>query len=191
MKKLRIFTLILAFVMVFSLAACGENKDDSDAGKDRDNTESNQEPDAADPQDELADYDTGAGLKLKMAEGMTKDTYEAATAVYTSENYTMSALKETFDEAAEMGYETENFAVEEYTALMAETYTEIDAFGEDSYGNNYAAYVKDTSDGDFFYFCTVRKATDAVWIVNFMCLESDRDTYQPLFELWSSTIEVE
>lgn len=137
-------------------------------------------------------YDTGTGLSLYMGLVMLKQDAEAngLTTFYATTKYMMAALQEKYEIFTQYGVDLSSWTLEQYADLIKESNNYTDDFEKDSYGNLRITYVRDVGDSRYFYYSTVRKAPDAFWLIHFACLESDKEVYEPIFELLGSTIEV-
>ena len=102
----------------------------------------------------------------------------------------MAALQETFKTFDALGADLRDYTIEQYAALVKEANDYEGDFTPDSYGNLRITYSRNVDDTKYFYYSTVRKAPDAFWLIHFACLESDKEAYEPVFEMLGSTIEV-
>ena len=135
-------------------------------------------------------YDNGCGLTVVMPEGMQDLKQEGFVMSYADNHALMTAVREGFAEYADYGLDLENMTIEEYAELCQEANGIADPFALDENGNYYVTY-KEEIDGDtFFYHCTLRKGSDAFWVVTFACLEGEMGIYKTKFFEWSNTIEV-
>jgi len=139
-------------------------------------------------------YDDGVGLTIVMPEGMQPMNEAGMAMSYVDNNCLMTAVREDFAEYAELGVDLENMSIEEYAALCVEANAGNGMSGEfveDANGNLYNTYNA-TIDGDeFFYYCTVRKGTDAFWAITFACLASEQAKYEGEFTNWNNSIVVD
>ena len=138
-------------------------------------------------------WDTETGIKLYMDKLMLKQDAESngLTTFYASNKYMMAALRESFEMFEGYGLDTKNTSVEDYADLVKQANEYEDDFTPDSYGNLRITYVKPVGESNYFYYSTVRKGSDAFWLVHFACLESDRAEYEPIFEMLGNTVVID
>ena len=137
----------------------------------------------------LTRVDPGAGLAISMSADMKRTPNESFALFYTSEHCMVSALREDFELLGSVGIGSADMTVEEYISIV-ETNNGM-TFSPDLYGNPAAVYENEVSGSTFVYYSTVRKGSDAFWLVSFACLAAERETYLPQFMLWGSSIEVQ
>ena len=219
MKKTLIITIILVMVLTFSLAGCSGSSNTPAANNGAvSNAAENTAPanenaatpaNAANNTANTADntqqstppgidtvkykyYDTGTGLSLYMGLTMFKQDAAASglTTFYATGKYMMAALQETFKTFDALGADLRDYTIEQYAALVKEANDYEGDFTPDSYGNLRITYSRNVDDTQYFYYSTVRKAPDAFWLIHFACLESDKEAYEPVFEMLGNTIEV-
>ena len=135
---------------------------------------------------------SGEGLTITLTDNFRTAEIEGYTLCYDSFDVAVYALKENFEVFENAGLD--NVTLDDYKGYVLDANSKYSPKEDNSFDGltvlRYESYIE-AKKTNFTYFVSLYKGTDAFWIVNFMCLESDRDTYQPLFELWSSTIEVE
>lgn len=132
--------------------------------------------------------DPGVGLTIRMAPEMTLTKNNSFDMFYTSEHCLMTAVREGFDVLAASGAGDADTTLEEYIGIV-ERINGV-TFETDAYGNPFATYVSEIDGKNFTYYFTVRKGSDAFWLVNFACPESEQGTWLPQFALWANSIRV-
>lgn len=175
----KIFISIITSLLVLTLTGCGNDKQDTDE-------RANKKPEVTGKV-----YDNGSGLTIRMAEGMEEDELEGYAMFYYGESCMMTALKETFEEFESVGYDAENSSLEDYCEIVKEANGLDFPFEKDSYGYPYISYINEVDGNNFTYYTTVRKGSDAFWLVTMACLEDEEELWLPQFEEWGSTITVE
>ena len=136
-------------------------------------------------------FDTEKGLTIKMSPAMEENKSGDHTVYYFSDACMVSVKMIGFEELVEAGTGSEKTTLEEYVKMVEEGNENI-TFTTDSYGNLSTTYTAEGDDDESFaYYVTVRKGSNAFWMVNFACMEEMKDVYIPQFELWGSTIEVQ
>ncbi|MDO4572779.1 MAG: hypothetical protein Q4C13_05380, partial [Clostridia bacterium] len=135
--------------------------------------------------------DNGTGLTVRMGNDMVYQNLEGMTMCYYGDNCLMTGLKEGYADLSAVGLDPENMSLEDYAAVIEQNHALSEAFEPDSYGNLAVTYGNNVDGIDLFYYSTVRKGTDAFWLVSFACLDEQRETWLPLFELWGNSIAVQ
>ena len=144
-----------------------------------------------DPMDEssLVLFNTGKGLTLKMSPDVEEHKNGDHSVYYFSEECMVSVKMVGFEELEEDGTGNADTTLEEYIKIVESNNEDI-TFTEDDYGNPSVVYSAEKDKERFTYYSTVRKGSEAFWLVNFSCMEEDQDKMLPQFELWGSTITV-
>ena len=171
MKK--IFAVAMAVLMIFSFAACG-NKDDNGNSNSNSNLET---------------Y-TVSGLTIQMEKGLTQATQSGFDAFFSGDRAAMAGVKETADEFTPLGYDVNSLSEEDYASMVAEA-NGFEGFTKNANGRFVYTYVENVEGDDYFYYTTVRKGSDCFWVINFFCANDDAKEYQPKFNQWAETIEVQ
>lgn len=135
-------------------------------------------------------FDTGKGLTIKMSAEMEEDKSGDLSVYYFAEGLMVSVKKVPFDELVEAGTADANSTVEDYIQVIEDGNEDI-TFTTDSYGNPSTTFSAESDGVALVYYVTVRKGSDAFWMINFAGLEEEKDIRYPQFELWGSTIEVQ
>lgn len=139
----------------------------------------------------LVDYAVCDGLTMYLPDGLIRQQVEGADGVFISDNFIVTAVRETFDTCREAGFDPDTLDMKAYTTLLKMGYDLENDFQDDGLGNLYTTYVRDIEGVNLLYFLTARKGADCFYIINFACPESTQDTYVPLFALWQLYIEAE
>ncbi len=126
-----------------------------------------------------------------MMAGMEAGEAEGVDVFYSADDCMMSALREGFDVFASVGLDGEATTLEEYAALVEQAGGLTTSFETDGNGNPFMTYTSVVDGNDIFYYATLRKGTDAFWVVNFACMDAQQAEYLPQFEQWSNSIVVE
>ncbi len=171
MKK--ILTVVLAALMIFSFAACGSSGNGGGSDSDKN----------------LKTYSV-AGLTIQMEKGLVQSSLSGFDVFLSGDNFAMTGEKETAEEFESVGYDVNSLSEEDYAALVAEV-NGFDGFTKNANGR-FVYTLFDSVDGDdYFYYITLRKGSDCFWMINFFCEEDDAEEYEPKFEQWAETIEVQ
>ncbi|WP_405322142.1 hypothetical protein [Frisingicoccus sp.] len=189
-KKRLIIGLVSIFVLaVLVLFCCGDLTITKIDETSKDTEESIDE--SVDVLDEasLELFDTGKGLTIKMGSGMKENKNGDHSVYYFADNVMVSVKMVGFEELEEDGTGSADSSIEDYIKIIEDNNENI-AFTTDSYGNPSTTYTVEDKKNDLFYYATVRKGSEAFWLINFSCLEEEKDARLPEFELWASTIEV-
>ena len=138
-------------------------------------------------------YDTGKGLSLYMGKRMIEQDGSAnnLTAFYANSSYMMAAHADTFEMFKSYGADASAYSLKDYADLVKKANNFEGGFSEDSYGNLRITYERNVGETPYFYYSTVRKGSDAFWLIHFSCLDAARAEYEPLFELFAATIKVD
>jgi len=136
-------------------------------------------------------YSNDTGLTIIMPEGMKSFSADGFAMAYHADDVMMSAVKENFSDYTELELNLEAMRIEEYAQLTQEINGLEHPFTADESGNFFVTYNAHIDGQDFFYYSTIRKGTDAFWVVTFACPEKHSIDYLPAFEIWSTSIVVE
>lgn len=134
-------------------------------------------------------FDTGKGLKIKMSPDMSEERTGELSVYYFAEGLMVSVKKIPFEELSQEGTADANSSIEDYIQIIEDANENI-KFTLDSYGNPSTTYPAENDGVEMIYYVTVRKGSDAFWMINFAGLEEEKDIRIPQFELWGSTIEL-
>lgn len=131
------------------------------------------------------------GLTINLPKDLKEETLEGFNYYLYGSNFMFSALKEDFGLFDQLGIDANNTTVEDYGALIQQFNELEEGFEADGYNNLCITYTSEVDGEEYFYYTTVRKGTDAFWLVTFSSYNDEKDIYQPLFEKWANTIVVE
>lgn len=161
----KIAALALSLVLILSLGACGGGSG-------------------------LKTYDMGGGFSIDMDSGMEESTVEGYTYFYHSNTCAALVLKEDFSMFTAAGVDLTTFSLEDYADMVCLANDLDGSFKKDSNGNLVTTYSMDVNGQEFYYYVTVREGSDAYWLINFYCMNSQQDKYAPKFESWNNSIKV-
>ena len=166
MKRYRILALLFAFALGLSLVACGKSANETTARYEKD------------------------GIAVTMRGGCVESDVDGTVLYLSWDEGAFLANGESFDMFREADLDPETTTLEDYAEMCIDT-AGVDAAPEsDEYGNVCFSYTYDNDGETYFYYDVVKKGSDAFWICNFVCLDAQRDTYEPLFAEWAASIEV-
>ncbi len=129
------------------------------------------------------------GISINMPSGFTESEDVNFTVFMSSQKAMFTALKESFTVLEPIGLNSES-SLAEYAEVLKKT----NGFDNDfiKEGNfMYNTYTREVNNQTFFYVGVVYKSNDAFWLINFACLDEDKDTYKPKFIEWAKTVEFE
>ncbi len=132
-----------------------------------------------------------SGLTVELPQGMLTGDESGFDIFLYNNDFMFSALKESFDIFNRLGYDPKELTVEEYGKLIMEINNDDDQFQEDSFNNLYISYTNTVDGQQYYYYTTIRKGTDAFWLITFSSFASEKDTYSELFAKWADKIVVE
>lgn len=132
--------------------------------------------------------DPEVGLTIRLHADMLIQQNDAFAMLYASDNCMMSATREDFATLESAGLGGADTTLDEYMAIL-EQKNGI-TFDADGYGNPAAVYTNEVQGSTFVYYLTVRKGSDAFWLVNLACLESEQEAWLPEFAFWANSIKV-
>lgn len=188
-KQRLLIGLISIFVLAVLVLFCCDitvTKVDESSGNKTESTGESKEPlDVS----SLELFDTGKGLTIKMSTEMEENKSGDHSVYYFSDNVMVSVKMVNFQELVDAGTGSGDSTIEDYVKIIEDNNENI-AFTTDSYGNPSTTYSVEDKKGNLFYYATVRKGSEAFWLINFSCMEEEQEEMLPQFELWASTIEV-
>lgn len=124
------------------------------------------------------------GMSITMDKGFVEKSIVTATYYLESTDAIMLATKEEFQSLI-----PSTMSLESYTDLVLDT-NDLTADVDDRETKDYLyfSYKKTVNGKDFYYFATTHKTDDAFWLVQFACVEDDKDEFQNKFFTWADTI---
>ncbi|MDO4377928.1 MAG: DUF5105 domain-containing protein [Erysipelotrichia bacterium] len=131
-----------------------------------------------------------SGLSIELPAGLEDDSDEYYDLFLYNDDYAFMAIKESFDLFTENEYDPNTMSIDDYCKMIVDINELNDQFEKDSYNNPYMAYINEVEGENYYYYTTVRKGSDAFWIVTFYTFAAQKDNYASQFEQWANTIVV-
>lgn len=127
------------------------------------------------------------GINVTMDDDFVEKENVSYTTYLLSDKAMFLALKEDFTTLSQIGIDN-NSKLEDYANIIKKTNNLTNEFKKE---NNfmYTTYEKQINGKNYFYLAAVYKAKDAFWLVNFACVDKDKDKYMPKFIEWTKTVE--
>ena len=127
-----------------------------------------------------------AGMTITLTSQFTEKDMMGQTKYYQSLRAVVTVLKEGFEDLGG----AQDWTLTKYTqaVLKANNLKSGITEGEKYYS---FTYEKSLNGQDYYYFATTHKASDAFWLIQFGCLKSEKDKYQPKFEKWADSVTFE
>ena len=120
---------------------------------------------------------------------MVEKDLVSATVYYEGQKTLFMGLKETFESLSLVGL-SKNSTVEEYAeAVIKNNKADYEIQKDDDLV--YFTYEKESNGKKYYYLSALVKGSDAFWLTNFACNESDKDKYKSKFIKWAKTIKVD
>lgn len=129
---------------------------------------------------------TVAGMTITLNNQFTEKDVMGQTKSYQSLRVAVTVLKEEFTLTAGM----EDMTLKQYTQAVIKA-NKLSATVNEGEKYDYFTYEKTANAQNYYYYATTFKASDAFWLIQFGCLTSDKDKYQPKFEKWADTVVFE
>jgi hypothetical protein len=127
-----------------------------------------------------------AGLSITLTEQFNEKSHITHTAYYESRTAVVVTLKEEFTVFEALGV-SPDISLKEYAELIILGNKHRSSVIERE-GLVYFEYTANTSGKEFSYFSVVYRASDAYWLVQFMCESKDYDKLFPQFLDWAKTV---
>lgn len=126
------------------------------------------------------------GMTITLTNQFTEKDMMGQTKYYQSLRAVVTVLKEEF---SELGVSS-SYTLRQYTqaVLSANSINASITTGEKYYS---FTYEKTVNGQNYYYFATTHKASDAFWLIQFGCFQSEKDKYQPSFEKWANSVVFE
>ncbi len=160
MKKL--IALLMAVLMLASLAACGAPKEKEF---------------------------TNSGLTITLNDSFTEKSYEGYTVCYDSKNVAVFVLKEGFSLLAGLeNYTLKQYADLVFAANSARNpsaITEVEGLTTFEY-----TFLNTEDNTTYKYFTTMFKGDDAFWTIQFCCAADKYNTYKADFIKYAHSVDV-
>ena len=127
-------------------------------------------------------------FKITVEGDFKKDELAGFTYYYESSDVIVTALKESFTSLKSLGVNNET-TLEEYTKLiLTSNNKEEELKTRNDY--MYFEYTSTVDGDDFYYIAATYKSDDAFWLINFMCMKSDKNKFKEKFLSWADTVEL-
>ena len=131
------------------------------------------------------------GLTVELEAGLADDSDEYYDLFLYNDDYAFMAIKESFDLFTEKDYDPNTMTIDDYCKMIVDINELNGQFEKDSYNNPCMAYINEVEGESYYYYTTVRKGSDAFWIVTFYTFAAQKDIYAGQFEQWANTIVVD
>lgn len=135
-------------------------------------------------------YGKGDGLTICMMRGMKTQRSKDYTMFCFGDDCALYVTRESFADYAALGTDAAAMTLAEYGELIQRTNGMSEPFSPDAYGNLSSTYTSDVNGRVFLYYATVRKGTDACWLIHLACPAELQSGYLPQFAFWANTIAV-
>lgn len=128
---------------------------------------------------------TAAGMSITLTDEFYEKSLVSQTAYYESQNAIVTAVKEEFSLMSGLS----GYSVSRYTDMVISGNNLIaDKYERDGKEYMYFSYKKTVTGRDFYYFATTHKSDDAFWLIQFACLQTQKDKYTDIFFGWADSI---
>lgn len=127
---------------------------------------------------------TKDGMSITLTDEFEEEREDGFTSAYYSDYASVLTIKEEF--ATVPG--SENFTIEDYAMLIAESNSLN--YADFAFKNGIATYeFSADSDGtEFYYFVYLYKASDSFWLIQFTTFEDEVAKYRSTVEKWADSI---
>ena len=123
-------------------------------------------------------------MSITLNENFSEEELENFTVCYGSRREVVICLKEPFTLLAG----SENYTLEQYGQLVLQTNGMTDFQVQTQDGITYFEYESETDQGTFYYLCTLHKATDAFWMIQFAVDSDEAEAAIPDFFTWAKSV---
>ena len=127
---------------------------------------------------------TAEAMSITLNENFSEEELENFTVCYGSRREVVICLKEPFTLLAG----SENYTLEQYGQLVLQTNGMTDFQVQTQDGITYFEYESETDQGTFYYLCTLHKATDAFWMIQFAVDSDEAEAAIPDFFTWAKSV---
>ncbi len=132
-------------------------------------------------------FDKG-DFKIVLTEDYKEDIYKDINYYFMSNNSSVAVLKEDFELLKKVNLTSESTLEDYAKAVLRANNKEAIIIAEENF--SYFTYNKTINTVKFFYLAAVKKGNDGFWLINFMCLDEDKDKLKDEFLKYARTIEV-
>lgn len=136
------------------------------------------------------EFNSPAGLKITLTTKFYEKEIVGQTLYLESQNAIFCALKESFTDLSVLNITSEN-SIEDYAEVVKNTNHLSAELKTDENNLTYMDYEKTVTGRNFFYRAYFFKGTDAFWLCQFACLETNKDSETSNFVEWANTIVVD
>lgn len=130
------------------------------------------------------DYTLESGITLTAESGMTEKAQAPFTTTLQGNNSMVTFMEEN------KAILTPGMTLEDYAAVVESGNGLSAPFALDGSGNLANSYVRETDGSEFFYYITAHETDSSFWLVQMVCLNDQREVYEPLFQQWLATVEL-
>lgn len=134
-------------------------------------------------------YEFDSGISITLPSGFYEKSHISMTYYLESSDALFLAIKEDFSTLGTV-YIDGSSSVDDYAEVVIYQ-NSLSSEVQHLSGLTCFTYTKSVSGKSFFYLAVVKKGTDAFWLCQFVCEDSDKDEYQPKFLTWGQTIVVD
>lgn len=134
-------------------------------------------------------FTSDAGISITLTDVFYEKSMVSQTLYLESQKAIFVALKEDFSSFSNLGYNTESMTLMDYANLVISN-NKLDVSATENDGLVSFNYSKDVSGKDFYYKAYVFKGSDAFWLCQFACENSNKNTYDDQFNTWAKTIKI-
>lgn len=139
--------------------------------------------------EKLQEYTQG-DFTIMLPAGVEVSEEDGFEAFFAAEDYAVTVVKDEFDIFEQLDIDPTTYSEEDYGKLILELYDVDGAFTFDKNNHLYYSYENSVDGETYFYYVTVRKGTDAFWLITFLTEADKQKTLVKSFEIWNNTISV-
>ena len=127
-------------------------------------------------------------FKITLTDDFKEDTYEKANYYFISNDAAVTALKESFELLSQIDI-TSDSPLEDYANAVLKANNKDEVLIKED-GFSYFTYTNEVNSNTFFYISVLKKGKDGFWLINFMCLDKDKNNKKDEFLKFAKSIEV-
>lgn len=124
------------------------------------------------------------GMNITLTDAFSEESHEKFTACFSSRRIAILCTKEPFSLMPGL----ENYTLEQYGQLALQNNGMTDFQLQTHEGVTFFEYEAETDNGTFYYLCTLHKAVDSFWMVQFAVQADQADDYLPDLFTWAKSI---